>query len=68
MNRPNLVLIQNEKSIIIQRRPYIEDGCYIELIGNEITIWEIPSGGGEPVFHSRYPNLPSALLAFNYLT
>jgi len=69
MNSKNLVLIQNYNGILtIQRADYIEDGFYIEVIGSEITIWEIPSYGGEARLHSKHATLNSAIEAFNYLT
>jgi len=34
--------------IQIQEADYIEDGCYIEIINDKITLYEIPLYGGEP--------------------
>jgi len=33
--------------ITIQEAEYIEDGFYIEVVGKEITLYEIPYGGGK---------------------
>jgi len=35
--------------ITIQKSEYIEDGFYIEILNEKITLYEIPSFGGEPV-------------------
>ena len=32
--------------ITIQEAAYLEDGCYIEVVGKEITLYEIPLYGG----------------------
>lgn len=43
------VTIVNGSKITIQRDDYIEDGAYIEIVGTEITLYEIPQFGGEPI-------------------
>lgn len=62
-----VVFIQGNK-ITIQSAPYIEDGCYIEIIHNEITLWEIPYGGGEPIRIGGYNTLLGAIEKANSLT
>lgn len=41
------VLILKGDKIQIQKAAYIEDGFYIEVIGGDITLFEIPLYGGE---------------------
>ncbi len=40
-----IMFLENGK-ITIQEAEYIEDGWYIEIINEEITLFEIPLGGG----------------------
>lgn len=54
--------------ITIQRAEYIEDGCYIEIVGNEITLYEIPYGGGEEQKIDNYKTLIEAIDASKELT
>jgi hypothetical protein len=62
-----VVIIEGDK-ITIQSAAYIEDGWYIEIIHNEITLWEIPYGGGEPIRIGGYNTLLGAIEAANNLT
>lgn len=62
-----VVIVEGDK-ITIQSSAYIEDGWYIEIIHNEITLWEIPYGGGEPIRISGYNTLMGAIEAANNLT
>ena len=54
--------IQGNK-ITFQRANYIEDGWYVEQIGEDISLWEIPYGGGEPMRIGGYYDLISAIKA-----
>ena len=49
--------------VIFQRASYIEDGWYVEMIDNDISLWEIPYGGGEPYRICGYYDLISAIKA-----
>ena len=49
--------------ITFQRAAYIEDGWYVEMIDEDITLWEIPYGGGEPMKIGGYWDLISAIKA-----
>ena len=40
-------LFLKDGKITIQEAEYIEDGFYIEVVGKEITLYEIPYGGGK---------------------
>lgn len=64
----NLVLINKEDKIIIQKAAYIEHGSYIEIKGIEIALWEIPYGGGEPYLVDKYGTLEDAISNMNKLT
>ncbi len=65
-NNANTVLatgvfyIKGEK-IIFQQASYIEDGWYVEMDDDNIVLWEIPYGGGEPMRVSSYYDLISAI-------
>ena len=60
-------IIEGEK-ITFQRSEYIEDGWYVEQIGEDITLYEIPFGGGEPQKICAYHDLISAINAGLSLT
>jgi hypothetical protein len=62
-----VVLIEGE-TITIQSAEYIEDGWYIEIVHNEITLYEIPQFGGEPCRVGGYNTLLGAIEAANNLT
>ena len=62
-----VVLFDGEK-VVIQSANYIEDGWYIEIIHNEITLWEIPYGGGEPIRVSGFLTVAGAIHAAGRLT
>jgi len=47
--------------IKIQPAPYIEDGWYIEIIGTNITVYEIPLFGGDPIEIGDYLTLMDAI-------
>ena len=49
--------------ITFQRADYIEDGWYVEQIDEDIMLWEIPYGGGEPQKVCGYHDLISAIKA-----
>ena len=55
-------IIQCNK-ITFQRANYIEDGWYVEQIDDDISLWEIPYGGGEPMRIGGYYDLISAIKA-----
>ncbi len=43
------VAIVDGEKITIQRSDYIEDGAYIEIVNNDITLFEIPACGGDRI-------------------
>lgn len=49
--------------ITFQRAHYIEDGWCVEQIDEDISLWEIPYGGGEPIRIGGYYDLISAIKA-----
>ena len=55
-------IIQGNK-ITFQRANYIEYGWYVEQIDDDISLWEIPYGGGEPMRIGGYYDLISAIKA-----
>ena len=63
-----VVLFDGDNSVRIQSANYIEDGCYIDIIGNEITLWEIPYGGGEPIKIGDFLTVAGAIHAAGGLT
>ena len=67
MNETSSIIFTKEK-IIIQQSNYIEDGCYIEIVGGSISLYEIPYGGGEPIKIENYSMLIEAYNAANLLT
>jgi hypothetical protein len=62
-----VVLIKGD-TITIQPANYIEDGWYIEIVHNEITLYEIPQFGGKPIRISGHNTLMGAIEAANRLT
>jgi len=54
--------------ITIQDAEYIEDGFYIEVIGKEITLYEIPLYGGEEQEINKYETILDAINASKTLT
>lgn len=63
-----VVLFDGNNSVRIQSANYIEDGWYIDIIGNEITLWEIPYGGGEPIKIGDFLTVAGAIHAAGRLT
>lgn len=61
-------LIIKGDTIVIQAAPYIEDGPYIEIIGSEITLYEIPLFGGEPYEVGKFDTLLEAIKRSEELT
>lgn len=57
------ILIVKEGKVIIQEAEYIEDGFYIEIIGKEILLYEIPQFGGE---EQRIGNFDTIIEAIEY--
>lgn len=57
------VFIIRGNKITFQRANYIEDGWYVEQIDEDISLWEIPYGGGEPMRIGGYYDLISAIKA-----
>ena len=55
-------IIEGNKTTF-QRAKYIEDGWYVEQIDEDIVLWEIPYGGGEPKKVCGYYDLISAIKA-----
>ena len=41
-------MIKKGNKLTIQEADYIEDGCYIEIIDDKITLYEIPMFGSVP--------------------
>ena len=64
----NYTLIFDTYKITIQRAAYIEDGGFIEIIGNSIMVYEIPTGGGVPILISECETLSEAILKMDALT
>lgn len=56
------------ETIIIQRADYIEDGWYVEIFKDKITLFEIPQGGGEPFFVERFDTVLEAIKKGQSLT
>lgn len=63
-----MVLIQDGDVLTVQSAAYIEDGWYIEILHTEITLYEIPYGGGTPIRIGGYTSLLGAIEAENKLT
>lgn len=47
--------------LTIQRDDYIEDGWYVEVIENKITLYEIPLYGGEESKIGEYKTVLEAI-------
>lgn len=62
------VVFFTEDKITIQSADYIEDGSYIEIVNDTITLYEIPNGGGEPIKIGDYTTLIAAFNASDLLT
>lgn len=62
------VMLVRDDKIVIQEASYIEDGCYIEIIGAEITLYEIPMGGGEEIRIGIFPTIMAAIEKSKTLT
>ena len=58
----------NGDIVTIQRADYIEHGWYIEINGKEITLYEIPYGGGKPCKINKYESISEAIKAGEALT
>ena len=41
------IMFEKYDKLIIQKADYIEDGWYIEIVDNIITLYEIPLHGGK---------------------
>jgi len=55
------IIIINGGKITIQEAEYIEDGFYIEVIGKEITLYEIPLYGGQEQEIGKYETIIKAI-------
>ena len=42
--------LDNDKNLVVQKAPYIEDGWYIQHIEGQWELWDIPQCGGQPQF------------------
>ena len=62
-----VMLVEPDK-ITIQEAEYIEDGWYIELVKNVITLYEIPLFGGKESIIGVYHTIQSAIDKGNSLT
>ena len=60
MDKYTMFLAQDGK-ITIQEAEYIEDGFYIEVVGEEITLYEIPLYGGEGQEIGKYGSILDAI-------
>lgn len=63
-----VLFFDGNNSVRIQPANYIEHGWYIDVIGNDITLWEIPYGGGEPIKIGDFLTIPGAIHAAGRLT
>jgi len=54
--------------ITIQEAEYIEDGFYIEVVGKEITLYEIPYGSGKEQKIANYDTILEAIEYSKLLT
>ena len=68
LSNVGVVLFDNDNKIVIQEANYIEHGWFIEIIGVEITLWEIPYGGGEPIRINSFLTLSGAINVGRNLT
>jgi hypothetical protein len=62
------VMIEKDGKITIQEADYIEDGWYIEIVENEITLYEIPLYGGEEQKIGEYTTILDAIIDGEALT
>jgi len=62
-----IMFLENGK-ITIQKSEYIDDGWYIEIIGNIITLYEIPLFGGDVQVIGEFGTLIDAINKGNNLT
>ena len=62
-----VIFIQKDK-ITIQEADYIENGCYIEIIDDKITLYEIPLFGGEKYKVDEFKTLIDAIKHSKTLT
>jgi hypothetical protein len=60
-------LVYPDKTII-QESPYIEHGPYIEMVGLNFFLHEIPFGGGEVSYIGAFGSLQKALEMADSLT
>jgi hypothetical protein len=58
--REYALILKGEK-LTIQRASYIEDGWYIEITGDEITLFEIPQYGGKEYEVGKYQTILEAI-------
>lgn len=63
-----VVFFDENNLVRIQSANYIEHGWYIDVIGNEITLYEIPYGGGEPIKIGDFLTVAGAIHAAGRLT
>lgn len=63
-----VALFDGDNSVRIQPANYIEDGWYIDVIGDEITLYEIPYGGGDPIKIGDFLTVAGAIHAAGRLT
>ena len=64
----NGVFYLKDDCIQLQEAAYIEHGCYIEIRGKEIKLFEIPYGGGEPQEVANFETLIEAINHIKTLT
>lgn len=69
MNSENNILtsgvffIDSNNKITIQSAKYIEDGWYVEIVENKITLFEIPYGGGGTIEIGKFMTISEAINA-----
>lgn len=54
-------LITDNNKIIIQKAEYIEDGWYIEINNEGISLYEIPQFGGNPILIGQFSTINKAI-------
>ena len=62
-----VMMVEHDK-ITIQAAKYIEDGCYIEIIGKTIILFEIAYGGGNESKIGEFDTIQEAIDKSNTLT
>lgn len=67
LSKPLSMIVQDQ-SIIIQQAPYVDHGCYIQIVHDGITLYKIPYGGGEPIRISGHHTIMGAIEKANTLT